>query len=65
MDKVKSFVNNQGDLKNKLEGIQFPASKDEVLKQLQQRGVPSPIIDKLKNVDTSRFDSVNDVMAKL
>lgn len=65
MDKVKDFAANQGNLKDKLQGMHFPASKNDVLNQLEQKGVPSQIIDKLKNVDTSQFQSVDDVMSKL
>lgn len=48
-----------------LKDINFPASKDEVLRQLEQKGVPSQILDRVRNVDTSQFDSIDDLKKKV
>lgn len=67
MDSLKNLGNQfSGDqVKQQLQGIQFPASKDEVIRQLEAKGVPSMVTDKLRDVDTSQFDSPDEVVAKV
>ncbi|HYH12022.1 MAG TPA: DUF2795 domain-containing protein [Thermomicrobiales bacterium] len=65
MDKLKDMAGDFSGLQDQLKGIDFPASKDEVLRQLEQKGVPSQVIDKVRSADTSQFDSVDEVMAKV
>jgi hypothetical protein len=48
-----------------LKDLNFPASKDDVVRQLEQKGVPSQVLDKVRNVDTSKFDSVDDLKQKV
>ena len=64
------FKNKANDLMNsgiadQLKDINFPASKDEILRQLEQKGVPGPVIDKVREVDTSRFENLEDLRAKI
>ena len=64
------FKNKASDLMNsgaedQLKDVNFPASKDEVLHQLEQKGVPGPVIDKVRNVDTNRFENLEDLRAKV
>ncbi|HWV36503.1 MAG TPA: DUF2795 domain-containing protein [Thermomicrobiales bacterium] len=67
MDKLKNMAGNLGnvDIKDKLQGISFPASKDQVCSQLEKNGVPKQIVDKLKDVDTSQFGSADEVVSKV
>jgi hypothetical protein len=65
MDKLKDMAGDFSGLQGQLQDISFPASKDEVLRQLEQKGVPSQVLDKIRDVDTSQFDSVDDVMSKI
>jgi hypothetical protein len=67
MDKFKDKMD---DLKgsgigSQLDDINFPASKDEVLRQLEQKGVPNQVLDRVREVDTGRFDSVDDLKSKV
>lgn len=62
--KMKDDVMGSG-VGKQLEGINFPCSKDELLSQLEKKGVPSQIRDKVRDVDTSQFDSVEDVKKKV
>ncbi|HWV25042.1 MAG TPA: DUF2795 domain-containing protein [Thermomicrobiales bacterium] len=67
MDRFKKMAGdamNSG-IADQLKDIDFPCSKDELLDQLQKKGVPNQIIDKVRNVDTSRFDSIEDVKSKV
>ena len=67
MDNLKNKASEMmgGGLGDQLKDINFPASKDEVLRQLEQKGVPSQLLDKVRGVDTSRFDSVDDLKSKV
>lgn len=65
MDKLKGMAGDFSGIQDQLKDINFPASKDEVLRQLEQKGVPSQVLDKVRNADTSQFDSVDEVMAKI
>lgn len=65
MDKIKGMMGDSAGLQDQLKDINFPASKDEVLRQLEQKGVPSQVIDRVRDADTSQFDSAEEVMAKI
>ena len=67
MDRLKGMADQFGSdqIKDRLQGIQFPASKEQVLSQLEQKGVPSQALDRLRDVDASQFDSADDVVSRL
>jgi hypothetical protein len=67
MDKFKDKASDMmgSGIGDQLKDINFPASKDEVLRQLEQKGVPSQVLDKVRNADTSRFDSADDLKSKV
>jgi hypothetical protein len=67
VDRHKNLGNQFGgdQVKEQLQGIQSPASKDEVIRQLEQKGVPGMVTDKLRDLDTSQFDSADEVVAKV
>jgi len=60
-----SSMTNMGDLQGLIGDIKFPASKDEIVNQLQQKGAPSQVTDKLKNLDASQFSSADELKSKL
>jgi hypothetical protein len=66
MDMFKDKANDlmSSGVADQLKDIDFPASKDEVLRQLEQKGVPGPVIDKIRGVDTSRFENLEDLRGK-
>lgn len=68
MDSLRNRASDMmgsGGIGEQLKDINFPASKDEVLRQLEQKGVPGPVIDKVRNADTSQFNSVDDLRSKV
>jgi hypothetical protein len=67
MDMFKNKANDLmgAGVADQLKDINFPASKDEILRQLEQKGVPGPVIDKVRDVDTSRFENLEDLRAKV
>ncbi len=65
-DKVKDMASQAGgggDMMQQLQGINFPASKDELVSQLQQKGAEGGMVDKVKNAATDRFNGPEDVMS--
>jgi hypothetical protein len=60
-----SSMTNMANLQNLIGDLKFPASKDQVLSQLHQKGAPSQLTDKLKNLDISQFTSADDLKSKL
>lgn len=65
MDKLKNMAGDASGIKDKLKDMNFPASKDQVCSHLEEKGVPSQVVDKIRNADTSQFDSPDDVMSKM
>jgi hypothetical protein len=68
LDKMKDMAGNVaggGGMQDMLKGINFPASKDEVINQLQQKGVPSQVLDQLRGDTSQQFNRAEDVMAKV
>ena len=60
-----SSMTNMGDLQSLIGDMKFPASKDQIATQLQQKGAPSQVTDKLKNLDVSQFSSADELKSKL
>lgn len=44
-----------------LEGIEWPASKDEVIAAAQRNGAPQDVLDKLNETEHDQFAGVNGV----
>ena len=65
MDRLKDMASNAGGLGDQLKGINFPISKDDLVNQLSQKGVPSQVTDRLKGASTDQFTSQDDVMDKV
>lgn len=66
MDNLKNKANDMmgGGIESQLKDLDFPCSKDQLLSQLEKKGVPSQLLDKIRDTDTSKFDSVDDVKKK-
>jgi len=60
-----SSMADMGNIQNLIGDINFPASKDQIISQLQQKGAPSQVTDKLKNLDVSQFSSADELKSKL
>lgn len=69
MDNLKDMAgqagNQLGGLQDQLKGINFPINKSDLVSQLEQKGVPSQVTDKLRNSDTEQFSSQEDVLSKV
>jgi hypothetical protein len=60
-----SSMANMGNLQSLIGDINFPATKDQIISQLRQKGAPSQVTDKLKNLDVSQFSSADELKSKL
>ena len=68
MENITNKTSSKFDMSNMQDligDLKFPASKDQIMSQLQQKGAPSQVTDKLKNLDISQFSSVDDLKSKL
>lgn len=45
-----------------LKGVDYPASKDDLIKKARSNGAPEDVIDILNDLTESRFNSPIDVM---
>ena len=45
-----------------LPNLDFPASKDEVVSEVQNNGAPQEVIDQLKNSSTDTFNNSQEVL---
>ena len=67
-DKIKNAASNlgdmgeMGDLKQYVEGIDFPASKEEIIDHLQRSGAKEDIIAKVREVGQEQFRDQGDLL---
>jgi hypothetical protein len=68
-DKVKNAASNLGDmgeigdLRQYVEGIDFPASKEQIIDQLQQSGAKEDVIAKVREVGQDQFKDQGDLLS--
>ena len=48
-----------------LKGTNFPASKEEVASDAEGNGAPQDLVSQIRNADTERFNSAEEVMQAL
>jgi hypothetical protein len=53
---------NLGQLQQYLPDVSFPASKDEVVSQLQNADAPQEMVDQIKNAGTETYNSAEEVL---
>lgn len=52
-------------LQNYLQGVDFPADKEEVASAAESNGAPQEIVEKIRNADRERFDNSNYVFQEV
>ncbi len=52
-------------MQNYLQGIDFPAGKEEVASAAESNGAPQEIVEKIRNADRERFDNSNYVFQEV
>jgi hypothetical protein len=56
---------NPIEVQTHLKGIDYPASKDEVVATAESNGAPQEIVEALQRMDGTEFEGPDDVMAAL
>jgi hypothetical protein len=56
---------NPIEVQRHLGGIDYPASKDEVIATAESNGAPQKIVEALQQMDGSEFEGPDDLMAAL
>jgi hypothetical protein len=56
---------NPIEVQRHLSGIEYPASKDEVVATAESNGAPQEIIEALQQMDGDQFEGPDDVMQAL
>ncbi|HEV2528099.1 MAG TPA: DUF2795 domain-containing protein [Thermomicrobiales bacterium] len=64
MDSIKNMAGGGG-IGEMLKGINFPINKNDLVSQLEQKGVPSQVTDRLKGDSTDQYQSEDDVKSKI
>ncbi len=54
-----------GQLQQYLPNMDFPASKDQVVSEVQNNGAPQEVVDAVKNSGTETFNSADEVLQAL
>jgi hypothetical protein len=52
-------------LQHYLKGTNFPAEKEEVASNAESNGAPQDMVSQIRNADTERFGSLEEVMQAL
>jgi hypothetical protein len=52
-------------LQHYLKGTNYPAQKEEVASNAESNGAPQDLVTQIRNADTERFDSPDEVMQAL
>ena len=52
-------------LQHYLKGTNFPAQKEEVASNAESNGAPQDLVAQIRNANTERFESVEEVMQAL
>ena len=52
-------------LSDSLQNLNFPASKDDVISNLQNNNAPQEAIDQIKNTSEETFNSADEVTQKI
>ena len=55
-------LGNLGNTEQYLQGIDFPAQKEEVASGAEGNGAPQDLVQKIRNAATERFDSPEEVL---
>ena len=51
-----------GQLQQHLQGVNFPAQKDEVAQNAESNGAPQNLIDQIRNAGQNQFNSQDEVL---
>ncbi len=61
-DQAADFAGNFGQYTELFQGLDFPASQDELVAQLQERGADSGVINQVMETHQGSFNGAEDVL---
>ena len=56
---------NPIEVQRHLKGVDYPASKDDIVAAAERNGAPEEVLEQLRRMDQERFDGPNAVQAAL
>jgi uncharacterized protein DUF2795 len=56
---------NPDDAKQYLEGLEYPASKEEVASSAEGNGAPDELVERIQALSTPEFSSADEVVSEL
>ena len=62
MDLGNLGILDLGQLQQYLQGVDFPAHREEVASNAESNGAPQNLVDQIRNAATERFDSPEEVL---
>ena len=54
-----------GQLQGYLQGVNFPAGKEEVASNAEGNNAPQELVEQIRNCDTENFNSADEVLQKV
>ncbi len=58
-------LGSMGNMQQYLDGINFPAQKDEVASQAESNGAPQDFVQQIRNAATERFNGPQEVLQQV
>ena len=62
-DELEGITYTTDTVQELLGGLAFPASRDDVVNQLEQRNAPEDVVEMLRNSGIEQFNGIKDVMS--
>jgi hypothetical protein len=56
---------NPDDAQQYVEGVDYPASKDDVASTAESNGAPAELVERIRALSTPEFSSAEEVVSKL
>ena len=65
MDRLKKIADDAGNIGDQIDRLSFPIGKAELITELEQRGVPDALLDRIRDDDTNSYPDRDSVLARI
>ncbi len=62
-DELEGITYTTDTVQELLGGLDFPASRDDVVNKLEQRNAPEDVVELLRNSGIEQFNGIKDIMS--